>query len=80
VLIFTFTMFLKERQITWIRQMGLMIFLALFLQSCGIPESNSTVREKNVGAGREATAYKKEAVTLNEPKGVKTERATFALG
>jgi len=68
----------KLRTRSW--QISLFIFLALFLQSCGVPGSDSTLKEKNVTAGDASVAYKKEAVDMKEAKGAGTERATFALG
>jgi hypothetical protein len=61
-------------------QVTLIIFLTLFLQSCGVPGSDSTLKEKNVAAGDASVAYKKEAVDMKEAKRAGTERATFALG
>jgi len=58
-------MFLKEKIGNWTWRIGLLIFLALFLQSCGIPRGDKTLKEKNV-AVRDA--------------GVASNKATFALG
>jgi len=68
----------KPRTRSW--QISLFIFLVLFLQSCGVPGSDSTLKEKNVTAGDASVAYKKEAVDMKEARGAGTERATFALG
>jgi hypothetical protein len=73
-------MFSKGKPRTWPWQISLFIFLALFLQSCGVPGSDSTLKEKSVTAGDANVAYKKEAVDIKEAKGASTERATFALG
>jgi hypothetical protein len=68
----------KPRTRPW--QISLFIFLVLVLLSCGVPGSDSTLKEKNVAAGDANVAYRKEAVDMKETKGVRTERATFALG
>ena len=73
-------MFLKGKLKTRPWQITLFIFLALFLQSCGVPGSDSTLEEKNVTAGDASVAYRKEVVDMKEAKGSGTERATFALG
>jgi len=79
VLILVVTMFSEGKPRTRPWQISLCIFLALFLQSCGVPGSESTLKEKNVVAGDANVAYKKEAVNMKEAKGAGTERATFAL-
>lgn len=58
----------------------MLILLVFFLQSCGITGSDTEVKEKRVGSGETGVAYKKEAIIMSEARGVKTERATFALG
>ena len=58
-------MFSKERPGNWTWRVGLLIFTVLFLQSCGIPGGDKTLKEKNV-AVRDA--------------GVASNKATFALG
>jgi hypothetical protein len=73
-------MFSKGKPRIQFRQISLFIFLALFLQSCGVPGSDSTLKEKNVAVGDASVAYKKDAVDMKEAKGAGTERATFALG
>jgi hypothetical protein len=73
-------MFSKGKPRIWSWQICLFIFLALFLQSCGVPGSDSTLKEKNVAAGDASVAYKKDAVDMKEAKGAGTEKATFALG
>jgi hypothetical protein len=73
-------MFLKGKPRTRLWQIILFVFLALFLQSCGVPGSDSTLKEKNVAVGDASVAYRKEAVDMKEAKGAGTERVTFALG
>ena len=80
VLILVVTMFLEEktRKLTW--RLGFFVILVLFLQSCGISENNTPLKEKKMAAGDAGVAYKNDVAGVKEPKGVKTEWATFALG
>jgi hypothetical protein len=83
VLILFFTMFLHEKQKSWLWQINLFLFLAIMLSSCGVPGSDSkvtTMKEKNMAAGNTNMAYKKEVAATKEVMPAKTEMATFALG
>lgn len=73
-------MFSKGKLRTGSWRITLFIFLGLFLQACGVPGSDTSVKEKNVAAGDASVAYKKEEADMKEAKGANTERATFALG
>jgi hypothetical protein len=80
MLILMVMIFSRGRSGYWSWRIILLIFLVSSLQSCGITGSDTEVKEKRVGSGETGAAYKKEAVTMNEARGVKTEIATFALG
>ena len=83
MLIFIFTMFLNEKQKSWLWQINLFLFLSIMLSSCGVPGSDAkvtTMKEKNMAAGNTNMAYKKEVAATKDVMPAKTEMATFALG